>query len=656
MYFIFCAEIVYVRKKQSEYHKKEFILDIFGNADKQIGKIDSDLSEYQHHVETEPKDVLEEESKKPGFGIFYILLVIFSLILVFRALDLQVVQAAKYQYLAEGNRIRSRTIEAPRGIIYDSQGKILANNSSSFDLEVYPADLPQKKEDREKVYEALAKNSNINIEELKNNIQTKGLYSLEPIVLAKNISRDEALLLKVKYASMAGVEISNRPLRQYDNTITLSHVLGYVGKISQEELAKDSNYKMTDQIGKSGLESFYEEKLKGQDGSEKMEVNSKGQIQRLLSTLEPVAGKDLVLTLDLDLQKKITETLNAMAEKSSKKAVAIAMNPQTGGILAMVSLPGYDNNLFSSVNFNEEYKKLAENVNNPLFNRAISGTYASGSVIKPFIASAGLQENIISENTTINDPGEIKVGEWTFPDWKVHGLVDVRKAIAESCDVFFYAVGGGWDKIKGLGVKKIKEYLEKFGFGAKTGIDLTGEEKGLVPDSDWKKKVKKEAWYIGDTYHLSIGQGDINVTPLQIVNGISAIANGGKLYKPHLLDKVVDSQGNELEKYQSEIISENFIDSNIIRIVQEGMRQTITSGSARSLNDLTDKNGNAVEVTGKTGTAEFGTEDKTHAWFVTYAPFDNPSIAMVILVEGAGGGDEAAVPVAKEILQYYFNR
>lgn len=631
-------------------------MDIFGNADKQIGKIDSDLSEYQHHVETEPKDVLEEESKKPGFGIFYILLVIFSLILVFRALDLQVVQAAKYQYLAEGNRIRSRTIEAPRGIIYDSQGKILANNSSSFDLEVYPADLPQKKEDREKVYEALAKNSNINIEELKNNIQTKGLYSLEPIVLAKNISRDEALLLKVKYASMAGVEISNRPLRQYDNTITLSHVLGYVGKISQEELAKDSNYKMTDQIGKSGLESFYEEKLKGQDGSEKMEVNSKGQIQRLLSTLEPVAGKDLVLTLDLDLQKKITETLNAMAEKSSKKAVAIAMNPQTGGILAMVSLPGYDNNLFSSVNFNEEYKKLAENVNNPLFNRAISGTYASGSVIKPFIASAGLQENIISENTTINDPGEIKVGEWTFPDWKVHGLVDVRKAIAESCDVFFYAVGGGWDKIKGLGVKKIKEYLEKFGFGAKTGIDLTGEEKGLVPDSDWKKKVKKEAWYIGDTYHLSIGQGDINVTPLQIVNGISAIANGGKLYKPHLLDKVVDSQGNELEKYQSEIISENFIDSNIIRIVQEGMRQTITSGSARSLNDLTDKNGNAVEVTGKTGTAEFGTEDKTHAWFVTYAPFDNPSIAMVILVEGAGGGDEAAVPVAKEILQYYFNR
>ena len=631
-------------------------MDIFGNADKQIGKIDSDLSEYQHHVETEPKDVLEEESKKPGFGIFYILLVIFSLILVFRALDLQVEQAAKYQYLAEGNRIRSRTIEAPRGIIYDSQGKILANNSSSFDLEVYPADLPQKKEDREKVYEALAKNSNINIEELKNNIQTKGLYSLEPIVLAKNISRDEALLLKVKYASMAGVEISNRPLRQYDNTITLSHVLGYVGKISQEELAKDSNYKMTDQIGKSGLESFYEEKLKGQDGSEKMEVNSKGQIQRLLSTLEPVAGKDLVLTLDLDLQKKITETLNAMAEKSSKKAVAIAMNPQTGGILAMVSLPGYDNNLFSSVNFNEEYKKLAENVNNPLFNRAISGTYASGSVIKPFIASAGLQENIISENTTINDPGEIKVGEWTFPDWKVHGLVDVRKAIAESCDVFFYAVGGGWDKIKGLGVKKIKEYLEKFGFGAKTGIDLTGEEKGLVPDSDWKKKVKKEAWYIGDTYHLSIGQGDINVTPLQIVNGISAIANGGKLYKPHLLDKVVDSQGNELEKYQSEIISENFIDSNIIRIVQEGMRQTITSGSARSLNDLTDKNGNAVEVTGKTGTAEFGTEDKTHAWFVTYAPFDNPSIAMVILVEGAGGGDEAAVPVAKEILQYYFNR
>lgn len=631
-------------------------MDIFGNTNKQLGKIKSDLSEYQHQADIEPKDVLEEEGDKPPFNIFYIILTILSLILLFRILDLQVVQGAKFQYLAEGNRIRARNIEAPRGIIYDRNAKILANNTSSFDLELYPADLPKKSEDRDKVYEALSKNSNIDINDLKGKIQQKGLYSLEPIILLENLSRDEALLLKVKYANVSGVAVANKPIRQYDNTITLSHILGYTGKITQEELDKFPEYKIVDHIGKTGLESVYESKLKGQNGQEQMEVNSKGQIQRVLSTLDPVSGNDLVLTLDLDLQKKMTESLQAMSDKSSKVAVAIAMDPQTGGILGMVSLPSFNNNIFSQPNLNEEYKKLIDDFSKPLLNRAISGIYPPGSTIKPFMAAAGLEEGVISANTTINDTGEIKIGEWVFPDWKVHGKVDVRKAIAESCDVFFYALGGGWDKIKGLGVKKIKEYLEKFGFGAKTGIDLSGEEKGLVPDGDWKKKVKKEPWYIGDTYHLSIGQGDISVTPLQIINGISAIANGGKLYKPHLLDKVVDSNGNELEKYQPEIIRENFIDSNIIRIIQEGMRQTVTSGSARSLNDLIDKNGNAVEVTGKTGTAEFGTEDKTHAWFVTYAPYNNPSIVMVILVEGAGGGDEAAVPVAKEILQYYFNR
>jgi penicillin-binding protein 2 len=491
---------------------------------------------------------------------------------------------------------------------------------------------------------------------LANKINKIGLYSLEPITLQANIARDEALLLKVKYATLPGVTVAAKPIRRYDNTITLAHFLGYVGKITQDELDKNTTYSITDDFGKNGLEQVYEKYLKGKNGQDQMEVNSKGQVQRILSTSQPQSGNNLILTLNLDLQKKITEILSNMTDKSTKRGVVVAMNPQTGGILAMVSLPSYDNNIFSQADFSEQYQKLLDDPEKPLINRAVSGLYPSGSTIKPFIASAGLQEGVISENTTINDTGPITVGEWSFPDWKVHGLTDVRKAIAQSCDIFFYAVGGGWDKIKGLGLKKIDEYLNKFGFGAKTGIDLPSEEKGLVPDAEWKKKVKKESWYVGDTYHLSIGQGDFLTTPLQLVNATSAIANGGKLLKPHFVDKITAPDGSLVQQINTEVIRDNFISPDVINIVREGMRQTVTDGSGRLLQDLTDKNGNAVAATGKTGTAQFGNEDLTHSWFISFAPYDNPSIAIAVLVEGGGEGNESALPVAKEILQYWFNK
>ncbi len=631
-------------------------MDIFGNLPT-IGKLKNEQGrEYDYSAGDDPKDVLENKENKPTFAFFYCLIFIFAIILIFRLLNLQIIQGAKYKYVAEGNRIRSRSIEAPRGLIYDQNNQILAKNISSFSLELYPADLPKDKSEREKIYNELSITSQINYDELTQKINKIGLYSLEPITLKDNISRDEALLLKVKYANMSGIVVSAQPIRQYDSTQTLSHFLGYVGKITQDELDANSGYLISDEFGKSGLEQVYEKYLKGKNGQEQMEVNSKGQVQRLLSTTQAQVGDNLVLTLDLGLQKKITEILSAMSDKSTKRGVAIAMNPQTGGILAMVSLPAYDNNIFSQADFSEGYKKLLDDPETPLINRATSGLYPSGSTIKPFMAAAGLEEGIISENTTINDTGEIKIGSWSFPDWKVHGLTDVRKAIAQSCDVFFYAVGGGWDKIKGLGLKKVDEYLSKFGFGAKTGIDLPSEEKGLVPDADWKKKVKKESWYIGDTYHLSIGQGDFLATPLQLLNATSAVANGGKLLKPHFVDKITAPDGSLIKQINTEIVRENFISSANMQIVREGMRQTVIDGSGRSLNDLQDKNGNPIEASGKTGTAQFGSEDKTHSWFTTYAPYDNPSIALVVLVEGGGEGNESALPAAKEILQYWFNK
>lgn len=618
-----------------------------------LGTVNLDNEEYQYPLEPETADTVreEEEYNKPNLLGFYFVCTIIGLVLTFRLLDLQIAQGAMHQYLAEGNRVRSRDIPAPRGNIYDQSGQILAKNVASFDLEIYPADLPRDKEDRYKIYEEIEKNSQIPAQDLKKQVESKGLYSLEPIILKEDLPRDEALLLQVRYKDLNGVSINKKPTRDYKVINGLAHILGYVGKISTNELEKNTGYKITDNFGKSGLELVYESNLKGVDGKEQVEVDSVGRLQRILATKKPNPGNNLFLTLDVNLQQKISDTLQIMSDQlGGREAVALAMNPQTGGILGLVNIPSYNNNIFSQSNFSHEYQKILDDPNKPLLNRVISGVYPSGSTIKPMIAAAGLEEKVITSKTTINDPGEIKVGEWSFPDWKNHGLTDVKKAISESCDVFFYAVGGGWDKISGLGVKKIDDYLEKFGFGSKTGVDLTGEAEGLVPSPSWKKKVKKESWYLGDTYHLSIGQGDLLVTPLQLLNAISAVANGGKLYKPHILLKETDNNGNLVKEYANEIIRENFISSNNIETVRAGMRQNVESGSGRKLNDL------PIAAAGKTGTAQFGIEDKTHSWYVCFAPYDNPQIALVVLIEGGGEGNETAVPVAREILQYYFTK
>lgn len=616
-----------------------------------LGTVNQSFKEYQHPLEPQTKEIIEEESDKTNLSIFYWLAVIASLVLVFKLLDLQIAQGAKHQYLAEGNRLRSRNIPAPRGAIYDRQGQILAKNIASFNLEIYPADLPKDKTEREKIYQEVEKYSQIPIEELRNQVEAKGLFSLDPIVLWENIPRDEALLLEIRYKDYSGVVVNKQPVREYKNIAGLAHILGYVGKITQEELDQQPGYKISDQYGKTGVELIYEKNLRGQDGKEQVEVDALGRLQRILATQRVNPGNNLFITLDLGLQEKMAQALSAMAGKlGDKKAVAIAQNPQNGEILGLVNIPSYNNNIFQQANLDQEYQKLLANPAKPLLNRAVSGTYPSGSTIKPFIASAGLQERVISANTTINDPGEIRLGEWVFPDWKNHGLVDVKKAIAESCNVFFYAVGGGWEKIKGLGVNKINDYLQKFGFGAQTGLDLPAEAEGLIPTPEWKKKSKKESWYIGDTYHLAIGQGDFLVTPLQMVNAVSAIANGGQLLQPRLFYQETDNTGKLIKEAQTQTIREKFIGSYELMIVRQGMRQTVEAGSARSLADL------PVAVAGKTGTAQFGSGEETHAWFTAFAPYDNPQIALVVLIEAGGEGSSQAVPVAKEILQYYFTK
>ena len=617
-----------------------------------LGKLSLTNEDYQFQGEENKKDVLEENIERPSFFLIYMIAVAVSFVFLFKLIDLQIVQASKYQYMAEGNRIRTRDIVAPRGIIYDSSGQVLAQNNASFNLEIYPADLPQNKIDRENVYSKIDEVSQISIDEIAKKIEAQGLFSIESVVLKENIGRDEALLLKIKYQDVLGVSVISRPTRQYQMVPGLSHFLGYIGKINDKELKDDPLYQMNDYIGKTGLELTYENDLKGLNGKEQMEVDSRGKVQRQLASIDPKPGNNLYLGINLDLQKEMATNLSDMMSQSKVgSGVALAMNPQNGAILGMVSLPSYDNNLFSTGISSVNYQTLLSDPNKPLINRIISGLYPSGSTIKPFMAAAALQEGTITKNTSIETPPEITISEWKFPDWKHHtGITNVTRAIAESNDIFFYAVSGGYDKIKGLGVEKAKKYLNLFGFGKPTGIDLDGEGSGLVPDPAWKKKVKNESWYLGDTYHLGIGQGDFLSTPLQLLNATSAIANGGELLKPHLAVKETDITGKTVEEFGKEIIRSNFISQNNINIVREGMRGTVTGGSARSLGDL------PVEVAAKTGTAQFGTGDATHSWLTAFAPYNNPQIAIVVLIEGGSEENSStATPVVKKILQWYFN-
>lgn len=615
-----------------------------------LGEIENLSEEYKHSSEFDNKDLLEDKKEaRPSFAFFYIFGFIIMAIFFFRLMDLQVAKGAKFQYMAEGNRIRSRDIPAPRGIIYDKGGKIITQNIASFNLEIYPADFPQEKTDREEIYRKIEKISQISQDDIKNQVEKQGLFSVDAIILKENINRDEAMTLMIKYNNISGVTVKARPSRQYENIPGLAQILGYIGKISQEELDKNADYKMDSWIGKTGIEKSYENSLKGTPGKEQVEVDSQGIIQRALASIEPTPGNNLYLGIDTGLEQEMANDLNAkIQELKVENGVALAIDPRDGTILGMVSLPSYDNNIFAE-NFAGQYQKLLDDPNKPLINRAISGLYPPGSTIKPFIASAALQERVISEDTTIIDKGELKIGEWVFPDWKVHGTVNIRKAIAESCDVFFYTIGGGWEKIGGLGIDRIKRYLDLFGFGKTVGLDISGEGEGLIPDPDWKEKTKKESWYLGDTYHLAIGQGDFLSTPLQLLNATAAVANGGELLKPHLAIKETDHLGKIVKEYGKEVIRKDLIDSYNIQVVREGMRQTVTSGSARTLADL------PVEVAGKTGTAQFGNEDKTHAWFTAFAPFDTPEIALVVLIEKGGEGSDVAVPVAKKILEWYFN-
>jgi len=639
-------------------------MDIFGNfsrlaGDKKKRKVvrdrESDFQYLDPILEGQAK--IEEPQEKKPFSYLKLIVVAIFLLLATKLFFLQVIGASESKNLALGNSVRPRGILSSRGIITDSKGNWLARNKPSFALGVYPSDIPKKGQERQDFYRELSDLSGVAVDDIRKKIEGAGLTSIELCIIKPDLPREEALLLEEETAGMPGVVIDKRAIREYQSQAGLAHILGYTGLISPEELKANPEYLMSEETGKAGLEKSYQEYLRSRPGIEQVEVDSRGKVVRTLADVksqQPQKGDNLVLNLDLDLQREMVNQLTAAITTIGgdvHAGAAVALDPKTGAVLGLVSVPYYDNNIFEGNVNQAEYQKLLSDPTLPLFNRATGGTYPSGSIIKIVMASAGLQEGVISKDTSIETPPEIAIGEWKFPDWKWHtGVTNVTRALAESNNIFFYSVAGGWDKIRGLGIALVDKYLSLFGFGAKTGIDLPTEAAGLVPSPEWKEKYKNESWYIGDTYHLGIGQGDLLVTPLQMARAVAAIANGGKLLTPQIVKDVTDADGNVVRPFAPQVEREGFISPDNIATVQAGMRQAVLSGSARLMADL------PVSSAAKTGTAQFFDNQKTHAWFECYAPYENPQIALVILVEGGGGGYEVAEPIAHNILQYYFSR
>ena len=577
------------------------------------------------------REKMEFPIKKGKVHFLYFLIIVLLLILFVKTINLQIVKGEYWRNLAEENRLRSYPIKALRGIIYDRNNKPLVSNEPRFDLRVVPADLLKQEsqiteifvDSKEEIEALLKENANLSI----------------PITIKTDFSRETALILESKFAENPAVSVEIASQRNYIDGPYFSHVLGYVGKINPEEYKKKPDYFIDDYIGKIGLEFYYEDILRGSYGEKLIEVDSRGKIKNVFGQKKSRSGKSIFLSIDGELQKKLYDEIKKMLwGLKTNKAAGIALDPNTGEILALVSFPSFDNN--------KVIAGLSEE-----FNRTISGTYPPGSTIKPLIAVAALKENIINPQETIYDTGSITVYSkyfpnisYTFHDWKAHGFVNMAKAIAESCNVYFYTVGGGYGKIEGVGIEKISQYLRQFGLGNVLGIDLPQETGGLIPDENWKRENKNEDWYIGDTYNVSIGQGDILATPLQIALATAVIANDGTLFKPQLTNKIGD------EKISPQVIRNDIADQETLEIIRKGMREAVIYGSAKYLYDL------PVKVAGKTGTAQAPRNKAPHSWFTSFAPYENPEIVLTILVENGGEGSAVAAPIAKEVLRWYFSR
>lgn len=580
------------------------------------------------------------------------------LIVLIRMIYLQVVGHDYYTTLSQNNRVSIVPLAPTRGLIFDRHGTLLAQNLPAFSLEIVAERVKDKKmDDLIQELSELVEIGERDIERFKEQLHSQRRF--QPATLRFRLSEEEVARLAVNRHRFPGVEVQARLVRHYPLTSLAAHAVGYVGRISEkdEQEIDAANYAASTHIGKQGIEKAYEKELHGTVGVQQVETNAYGRMVRVLDRIEPTPGKNLVLTLDANLQRIARE---AMAEEAG---AVIAINPKNGDILTLVSTGDFDPNLFINGIDRKTYKELQEGSTRPLFNRALQGQYPPGSTFKPFVALAGQELGATNAERTVFCRGwySLKGSSHRYRDWKKegHGLTDLKKAVTESCDVYFY------DLAQTIGIDRLHDYLTQFGFGHKTGIDISGESQGNLPSTGWKRKVYNQPWYMGETLIVGIGQGYTLVTPLQLAVTTATLANRGRYNQPHLLGQIIDSKTEQrlFSAGRPSTIIEKVNDKHWDEVIQ-GMVNVVHSdrGTARRI-----FHGQPYQIAGKTGTAqvagikqgekydEEGTPKhlRDHALFISFAPVDDPTIAVAVIVENGGHGGSVAAPIAGAVIDSY---
>jgi penicillin-binding protein 2 len=603
-----------------------------------------------------PQEELERFRTRLGVAGGFVL--ICFAILLGRFVWLQIIQHDYYQTRAEDNRISLVPITPNRGLIVDRNGVVLARNYSAYTLEITPS----KVRSLEETIDDLAQIIDVQVKDRR---RFKKLMdeskSFETLPIRTRLTDEEVAKFVAHRYRFPGVEIKARLFRQYPGNAFASHILGYIGRITDrdiekiEEAEQEANYRGTDHFGKTGLEQHYEFDLHGVTGFEQVEVDAGGHAVRTLERTAPVAGNQLTLTMDVELQRIAEQAFG------DRKGSLVAIEPTTGGLLAMVSVPNYDPNMFVDGIDTQNWKELNESPNKPMVNRALNGAYPPGSTFKPFMALGALTLGKRTAAQTISDPGFYNFGGHNFRDDKKggHGVVDMYKSIVHSCDTYYYMLAND------MGIDNIANFMEQIGLGRRTGVDISGESEGILPSPAWKKKrfrkPEQQKWYAGETISIGIGQGYNAYTPIQLALATATVANNGIMFRPHLVKYVTDTKTGEqrpIEPHPLRTVPLKQAHIDVIKNAMVGVNKEGTGARAFA--------GAEYVSAGKTGTAQVYSlkgadykahsvkqELRDHALFIAFAPAENPKIALAVLVENGGFGAQAAAPIARQVLDYY---
>jgi penicillin-binding protein 2 len=565
------------------------------------------------------------------------------LVIVCQLWYLQVLEGGRFQEASDKNRIRIRPIAAPRGILFDRRGRPLVDNRPAFTLSLIPRELERDPVKRDATLGRLAALLQIPFADLQEAVTRVSADSILPVRVRRGLSMDDVARVEEWKLELPGVIVEVEPQRAYPNSRFAAHLLGYVREASDEQL-KQGRYRRGDMVGQSGLERLLDEFLRGKDGGERIEVDAMGRQVRMIQSTEPHPGAQVITTVDRRIQEVAERAMEG------KAGSVVVMDPRNGDVLAMVSTPAFEIDRFTGSIDRNAWLRVMQDPNHPLLNRTIQSQYPPGSVFKLVVAAAGLQEGTLVPGDRVQCTGQFQLGTWTFRDWKKegHGSVDLMRGIRDSCDVFFYTAG-----LK-IGAPAIAKYATGFGFGSATGIDLGGEKFGLIPQPRASRRGVPATWHAGETVNISIGQGAVLVTPMQVARFMSAIANGGVLWKPRLVQRIERPDKGLVWADSGSVNGHVELSPMVWAFLRQSLWAVVNDGGTGVAARIP-----GLDIAGKTGTAQTVANSKSskgqdHAWFASFGPVKDPEVVVVVIVERGGHGGEVAAPIARQIFNSIF--